>query len=54
MNKLHVLLGCLALLVFMTCACLLDDPCRRLDGTNGCEVEEAVPSDPEKYWENEW
>lgn len=50
-----VLIGCLLLGVFLTSACFLDgDPCLRLDGTNGCEVEEAVPSDPEKYWGDEW
>jgi hypothetical protein len=54
MKKRYILLGCLVLLAFLTLACVLDDPCRRLDGTDGCKVEEAVPSDPETYWSDEW
>ena len=49
-----VLIGCLLLSVFLTSACFLDEDGVRLDGMNGDEVIEAVPSNPEDYWKDAW
>jgi hypothetical protein len=46
MRKRYILLLCLVLVSFMTCACWLDDDGTRLDGTDGDAVIDAIPNAP--------